>query len=155
MEEPGGLPSVGSHRVRHNWSGLIAAAAKDGEMHDFLFTNIQNQTLTSNNKVKYSYSQSILTHFYKISLMEVLWFFFFFGWMHFDNITSHGKFPFLSVYCKYTAIWLSLFSQKLFVAHPFFFGKHLVRLDLECRHWPSFFTEYIVWVCFLFIIWCD
>ena len=27
MGEPGGLPSVGSHRVRHNWSDLAAAAA--------------------------------------------------------------------------------------------------------------------------------
>ena len=26
--EPGGLPSVGSHRVRHNWSDLAAGAAK-------------------------------------------------------------------------------------------------------------------------------
>ena len=26
MGEPGGLPSVGSHRVRHNWSNLVAAA---------------------------------------------------------------------------------------------------------------------------------
>ena len=26
MGEPGGLPSVGSHRVRHDWSGLAAAA---------------------------------------------------------------------------------------------------------------------------------
>ena len=26
-EEPGGLPSMGSHRVRHNWSDLAAAAA--------------------------------------------------------------------------------------------------------------------------------
>ena len=26
MEEPGGLPSMGSHRVRHNWSDLAAAA---------------------------------------------------------------------------------------------------------------------------------
>ena len=26
-EEPGGLPSVGSHRVRHDWSDLAAAAA--------------------------------------------------------------------------------------------------------------------------------
>ena len=25
--EPGGLPSVGSHRVRHDWSDLAAAAA--------------------------------------------------------------------------------------------------------------------------------
>ena len=26
--EPGGLPSMGSHRVRHNWSDLAAAAAE-------------------------------------------------------------------------------------------------------------------------------
>ena len=26
-EEPGGLPSLGSHRVRHDWSNLAAAAA--------------------------------------------------------------------------------------------------------------------------------
>ena len=26
-EEPGGLPSVGSHRVGHEWSNLAAAAA--------------------------------------------------------------------------------------------------------------------------------
>ena len=26
--EPGGLPSIGSHRVRHNWSDLAAAAAR-------------------------------------------------------------------------------------------------------------------------------
>ena len=27
MGEPGGLPSLGSHRVRHDWSNLAAAAA--------------------------------------------------------------------------------------------------------------------------------
>ena len=27
MGKPGGLPSLGSHRVRHNWSDLAAAAA--------------------------------------------------------------------------------------------------------------------------------
>ena len=27
MVEPGGLPSMGSHRVRHDWSDLAAAAA--------------------------------------------------------------------------------------------------------------------------------
>ena len=27
MGEPGGLPSMGSHRVRHNWSDSAAAAA--------------------------------------------------------------------------------------------------------------------------------
>ena len=28
MAEPGGLPSMGSHRVRHDWSGLAVAAAE-------------------------------------------------------------------------------------------------------------------------------
>ena len=30
MEEPGGLPSMGSHRVGHNWSDLATAAAYEG-----------------------------------------------------------------------------------------------------------------------------
>ena len=29
MGEPGGLPSMGSHRVRHNWSNLAAVAAAE------------------------------------------------------------------------------------------------------------------------------
>ena len=31
MEEPGGLPSMGSHRVGHDWSDLAAAAAAAGD----------------------------------------------------------------------------------------------------------------------------
>ena len=31
-EEPGGLPSMGSHRVRHDWSDLAAAAAAGYQM---------------------------------------------------------------------------------------------------------------------------
>ena len=33
--EPGGLPSVGSHRVWHDWSDLAAAAAVLGNLSDF------------------------------------------------------------------------------------------------------------------------
>ena len=29
MAEPGGLPSMGSHRVGHDWNDLAAAAAAD------------------------------------------------------------------------------------------------------------------------------
>ena len=32
MGEPGGLPSLGSHRVGHDWSDLAAAAAADGSL---------------------------------------------------------------------------------------------------------------------------
>jgi len=31
MGEPGGLPSMGSHRVGHDWSNLAAAALSDIE----------------------------------------------------------------------------------------------------------------------------
>ena len=40
--EPGGLPSVGSHRVGHDWSDLAAAAAA-GSM-TFYFLDIRNET---------------------------------------------------------------------------------------------------------------
>ena len=33
MGEPGGLPSMGSHRVRHDWSDLTAAAIKKSYFH--------------------------------------------------------------------------------------------------------------------------
>ena len=40
--EPGGLPSMGSHRVRHDWSDLAAAAAaKDRNKRIQVFTEIK------------------------------------------------------------------------------------------------------------------
>ena len=36
--EPGGLPSLGSHRVRHNWSNLAAAAAGESYLWQILST---------------------------------------------------------------------------------------------------------------------
>ena len=35
--KPGGLPSMGSHRVGHNWSDLAAAAAAATALHTFLY----------------------------------------------------------------------------------------------------------------------
>ena len=40
-EEPGGLPSMGSHRVEHDWSDLAAAAAE--KPYEGLFTNTTGQ----------------------------------------------------------------------------------------------------------------
>ena len=38
----GGLPSMGLHRVRHNWSDLAAVAAADGTgCHDLSFLNVE------------------------------------------------------------------------------------------------------------------
>ena len=39
MVEPGGLPSVGSHRVGHDWSDL--AAADGTRCHDLCFLNVE------------------------------------------------------------------------------------------------------------------
>ena len=36
-EEPGGLPSMGSHRVGHYWSDLAAAAARDINIYFLLY----------------------------------------------------------------------------------------------------------------------
>ena len=51
--EPGGLPSMGSHRVGHNWSGLAAAAAANL----YFTTKIRNVKIYSiiyiNNKIHY------------------------------------------------------------------------------------------------------
>ena len=41
MEEPDGLPSMGSHRVRHDWSNLAAAAAADVFLELSCFLNDQ------------------------------------------------------------------------------------------------------------------
>ena len=38
MGEPGGLPSMGSHRVEHDWSNLAAAAAAEQTKSAFLLT---------------------------------------------------------------------------------------------------------------------
>ena len=35
MTEPGGLPSMGSHRIRHDWSDLAAAAAVPNDVEHF------------------------------------------------------------------------------------------------------------------------
>ena len=38
MGEPGGLPSMGSHRVGHDWSDLAAAAAAASNLENWIFT---------------------------------------------------------------------------------------------------------------------
>ena len=44
MEEPGGLPSMGSHRVGHDRSDLAAAAAAKA-LHTLTFTKITYSVL--------------------------------------------------------------------------------------------------------------
>ena len=44
MGEPGGLPSTGSHRVRHDWSNLAAAAAAASQYLSNIIFNIKWKT---------------------------------------------------------------------------------------------------------------
>ena len=45
MEEPGGLPSIGSHRVGHDWSDLAAAAAAGGAEVNWLMWDVKNRVM--------------------------------------------------------------------------------------------------------------
>ena len=42
VAEPGGLPSMGSHRVGHNWSDLAVAAVAAGQNTIFTCANLGN-----------------------------------------------------------------------------------------------------------------
>ena len=65
MTEPGGLPSTGSHRVRHNWSDLAAAAAynqRKGEHRKTLCPGTpQGPSQYQYSITKYIYTQSHVT----------------------------------------------------------------------------------------------
>ena len=47
MEEPGGLPSMGSHRVGHDWSDLAAAAAANKQKKCFPGGSVVEKPLAS------------------------------------------------------------------------------------------------------------
>ena len=61
--EPGGLPSMGSHRVRHDWSDLAAAAAAE---------HLQNYQLKQW-KLILKYLLSYMSHFMDVILPETDW----------------------------------------------------------------------------------
>ena len=48
--EPGGLPTMGSHRVGHNWSDLVAAAATQNNMGNETWGNVSNLTKLAQSK---------------------------------------------------------------------------------------------------------
>ena len=64
MAEPGGLPSMGSHRVRHDWSNLAAAALS------FRPIKLELQAKTKKGSKRYFKSQ---TENYKISVSLSVW----------------------------------------------------------------------------------
>ena len=57
MGEPGGLPSMGSHRVGHDWSDLAAASASI-----FLVVSNTPPSLSSPRSLHLPFSTSILQH---------------------------------------------------------------------------------------------
>ena len=58
--EPGGLPSIGSHRVEHDWSDLAAAAASKVKIEDTIHFMSPNVTNGEGNgtPVQYSYLEN-------------------------------------------------------------------------------------------------
>ena len=61
--EPGGLPSMGSHRVGHDWSDLAAAAAVS-RIHRVLTTQHQNDKIT---QLKHRAMERLLTRGFFLS----------------------------------------------------------------------------------------
>ena len=57
--EPGGLPSMGLHRVRHDWSDLAAAAAAVGFLIFFLQSSVVSPPVLSINKMWYIGSREL------------------------------------------------------------------------------------------------
>ena len=48
MGEPGGLLSMGSHRVRHDWSDLAAAAEEEEEEKNKVYNKISEEIIVEN-----------------------------------------------------------------------------------------------------------
>ena len=94
--EPGGLPSLGSHRVGHDWSDLA---------HMYTYTRIQKRT------------QHTHTHIYIV-------FFIFFSIMVYHrmlNIVPCAYTRILFIHSIYTRLHLPIPNSQ---SHPLPFGKH-------------------------------
>ena len=75
MEEPGGLPSVGLHRVGHNWSDLAAAAKAFENISSFLSLNTFTWKQQSKWYLKRSWlHQPVGTNKAKLTLIAYIWF---------------------------------------------------------------------------------
>ena len=71
-EEPGGLPSMGSHRVGHDWSDLAAVAASDHIWRALSKVTLCPDLFATSDYVDHT-SCSKLTHF-PFSVPEIHWF---------------------------------------------------------------------------------
>ena len=62
MGEPGGLPSLGSHRVGHDWSDLAAAAALDYKVKRDKDNRVLSREQTSHSKHQFPTTQDKTLH---------------------------------------------------------------------------------------------
>ena len=104
MAEPGGLPSVGSHRVGHDWGDLAAAAAAAVETSKM---NLADSTVT--------YSSGLRK--YQWATYSILWFinpgfFVCIIGFHFPARSTISQ-PSTSTW----AIWLAKFAGSKFLSH--------------------------------------
>ena len=84
MGEPGGLPSMGSHRVGHDWSDLAAAAAATSSLVSFLLHLIMKGVWPwgkegcagSRSVLQLSEQTVVLSHFLVSSFLDFFPFFF-------------------------------------------------------------------------------
>ena len=111
--ETGGLPSMGSHRVRHNWSDLAAAAASKYNLHTTHFTlltyNSENKNTNSERYVHPNVQNGTIHISQDMEWMDKKDVYLYNG-----ILLSHKKneiLPFLAAWMKLEGIMLSVISQ--------------------------------------------
>ena len=123
--EPGGLPSMGSHRVRHDWSDLAAAAAA---VRFSLIFGVCNLNIIYLRCVCLCISVHVLTHFVLVCIMNYV----FIG-------TSEDLWTiiwFIIIIFSYVNKLMPFFLNSLFVPHSIYFdmifliSSHVIKIPL-------------------------
>ena len=126
--EPGGLPSVGSHRVRHDWSDLAAAAAEPADsspewrdsIRQFQWTTCSHWEGNNDKKSPFHAvirQAPICSVINVISVLQGGWFFtlWLIGLFHVTQQVNAGVKP--NILASRFSIWCSFYSKHLF-PHP-------------------------------------
>ena len=107
MGEPGGLPFLGSHRVRHDWSDLAAAAAAAAVL--LLF---HTNPIASINRIYHSGSQSII-----FSIILSI------------SVTKDRVF-----HVPFILLWSICFRQFIFMLHVLLILSHISFWHWSCGY---------------------
>ena len=73
--EPGGLPSMGSHRVRHNWNDLAAAAVAESNFRHKGWTGVRKDAVSYSIVLPTPPSPPLLWFYTSALPSQVLWVF--------------------------------------------------------------------------------